>query len=59
MFTGYIGSHWLMLSSVLLKEKKIKTITGRGEEGKAGEGACPNDFGFVELPSEGYGLYCI
>lgn len=59
MFTGYVGSHWLMLSSVLLKEKKIKTITGRGEEGKAGEGACLNDFGFVELPSEGYGLYCI
>lgn len=31
MFTGYIGSHSILLSSILLEEKKIKSFIGRVE----------------------------
>lgn len=55
MFNGCIGRHSVILSSVILKKKKIKTIKGRGEEEKGGEVPCPNDFGFVEVTIEGYG----
>lgn len=51
MFAGYIGSYLVMLSPFVSRRKRSRPLW-EGEEV-----TCPNDFGFVELANEGYGLY--
>lgn len=59
MFTGYMGSHSVVLSSILLEERQVESFIGRERGRDRGGETCPNGFGFAELTSEGYGLYCM